>query len=132
MAPPLEDLRPYRGNVPVELASGGPYLLFFWEPWCAPCKTALPEVMAFERERQTRVIAITDESPDELDAFFERHDGPFPEAVAVDEFRQLFLAYGVSGTPSFVLVNTAGQVQSFSTGYRRGKGLGVANWSWAE
>ena len=41
-------------------------------------------------------------------AFFEAHDAPFPEAVAVDEFRRSFLAYGVSGTPSFVLVNAAG------------------------
>ena len=131
-APPLQELQPYRGTLPVELASGGPYLLFFWATWCAPCKAALPEVMAFERERQTQVIAITDELPDELDAFFEKHDGPFPEAVAVDEFRRLFLAYGVSGTPSFVLVDAAGKVLSTSTGYRPDKGLGIANWSWAE
>ena len=131
MAPPLEGLQPYRGTLPVELASGGPYLLFFWATWCAPCKAALPEVVAFERERQTQVIAITDELPEELDAFFDKRDGPFPEAVAVDEFRRAFLAYGVSGTPSFVLVNAAGEVQSTSTGYRPGKGLGIANWSWA-
>jgi thioredoxin-related protein len=87
--------------------------------------------MAFERERQTQVIAITDALPDELDAFFEKHDGPFPEAVAVDEFRRSFLAYGVSGTPSFVLVDAAGKVLSTSTGYRPEKGLGIASWSWA-
>ncbi len=88
--------------------------------------------MAFERARQTQVIAISDELPDELDAFFEKHDGPFPETVAVDEFRRLFLAYGVSGTPSFVLVSAAGEVLSTSTGYRQDKGLGIANWSWAK
>ncbi len=132
MAPPLGELEPYRGSLPVELASGGPYLLFFWASSCAVCKAALPEVMAFERERQTRVIAITDELPDELDAFFEKYAGPFPEAVGVDEFRRSFLAYGVSGTPSFVLVGAAGEVRSTSTGYRRDKGLGIAGWSWAE
>jgi thiol-disulfide isomerase/thioredoxin len=130
MAPPLRELQSYRGRLPAELASGGPYLLFFFATWCAPCKAALPEVMAFERERRTQVIAITDELPDELDAFFERHDRPFPQAVAFDEFRRLFLAYGVSGTPSFVLVNAAGRVSSISTGYRPDKGLGLANWSW--
>jgi thiol-disulfide isomerase/thioredoxin len=131
MAPPLQELQPYRGSIPAELARGGPYLLFFWATWCAPCKAALPEVVAFESERQTQVIAITDALPDDLDAFFKKHDGPFPEAVAVDEFRRLFLAYGVSGTPSFVLVNAAGKVMSTSTGYRPDKGLGIANWSWA-
>ena len=132
MAPPLEELQPYRGTPPVELASGGPYLLFFWATGCAHCKAALPEVMAFERERQTQVIAITDALPDELDAFFEEYDDPFPKAVAVDEFRRSFLAYGVSGTPSFVLVGAAGKVLSTSTGYRPEKGLGIANWSWAK
>jgi thiol-disulfide isomerase/thioredoxin len=132
LAPPLQELQPYRGTLPAELASGGPYLLFFWASWCAPCKAALPEVMAFERERQTQVIAISDELPDQLDAFFEKHDGPFPEAVAVDELRRSFLAYGVSGTPSFVLVDAAGKVRSTSTGYKRDRGLGIADWSWAK
>jgi len=132
LAPPLQGLEPYRGTLPAELASGGPYLLFFWATWCAPCKAALPEVVAFERQRQTPVIAITDALPDELDAFFEAYDGPFPETVAVDELRRAFLAYGVSGTPTFVLVDEAGRVQSTSTGYRPDKGLGIANWSWAK
>jgi len=130
LAPPLEELQPYRGRLPVELASGGPYLLFFWTPGCAHCKAALPEVVAFERERQTQVIAITDAPAGELDAFFEKHNGPFLETVAVDEFRRSFLAYGVSGTPSFVLVDAAGKVLSTSTGYRPKKGLGIPNWSW--
>ena len=131
-APALKDLQPYRGEVPVELSSGGPYFLFFWATWCAPCKAALPEIAAFEAERKTPVIAITDELPAQIDAFFEKHDGPFPERVAVDEFRRSFLAYGVSGTPFFVFVDAAGRVQSTATGYRPDQGLPVAGWSWAK
>jgi hypothetical protein len=66
-APALRKVEAYRGTVPEDVARGGPYLLFFWATWCAPCKAALPEVVAFERERGTKVIAITDELPDQLD-----------------------------------------------------------------
>lgn len=129
-APPLRKVEAYRGTVPEDVARGGPYLLLFWATWCAPCKAALPELVAFERERATKVIAITDELPGQLDEFFAKYDGPFPEAVAWDEFRWSFLAYGVSGTPRFVLVDSNGKIQKTWTGYRASKGLGIDGWSW--
>lgn len=128
--PPLRELKPYRGNLPVELARGGPYLLFFWATWCAPCKVSLPEVVAFERDSRIPVVAITDEPPEKLAAFFSKYDGPFPAIVAVDELRRAFLAYGVSGTPTFVLADAAGKVQNVSVGYRSEVGLPLAGWSW--
>ncbi len=130
-APALPKVETYRGTVLPEVVRGGPYLLFFWATWCTPCKAALPEVVAFERERDTKVIAITDELPKQLDAFFAKYDGPFPETVAWDEFRRSFLAYGVSGTPGFVLVDSNGKVRKTWTGYRADRGLEIAGWSWA-
>jgi thiol-disulfide isomerase/thioredoxin len=131
-APPLPDLQPYRGELPVELSRGGPFLLFFWATWCAPCKAALPEVVAFERERGIPVVAITDELPEQLDPFFAAHEGPFPAIVAVDEYRRSFLAYGVSGTPAFVLTDGAGRIESYAVGYRPDHGLELSGWSWAK
>ena len=127
---PLRELKPYRGTLPVALTSGGPYLLFFWATWCAPCKASLPEVMAFERDSGIPVVAITDEPPAQLDAFFTKYDAPFPAVVAVDELRRSFLAYGVSGTPTFVLADAAGKVQSVLIGYRPEVGLALPGWSW--
>jgi thiol-disulfide isomerase/thioredoxin len=130
VAPPLR-LAAYRGHVPTKLAGGRAHLLFFWATWCRPCKAALPELLAFARESGTEVLAVTDELPEQLDPFFAELREPFPAHVAVDAERRTFLAYGVSGTPTFVLVDAAGTVRSYGTGYDRAKGLAVDGWRWA-
>jgi thiol-disulfide isomerase/thioredoxin len=131
-APPWGPMKlgAYRGTLPAGL-EGSPHLLYFWATWCGPCKAALPELLAFERERGVPVVAITDESAETLDAFFKRFDQPFPALVATDVSRKAFLAYGVSGTPTFVLVDANGIVSSYSVGYSPAKGLGVPGWTWS-
>jgi hypothetical protein len=49
----------------------------------------------------------------------------------MDEFRRAFLAYGVSGTPSFVLIGPDGKIRSTSTGYRPDRGLEIDGWAWS-
>ncbi len=130
-APPLK-VAAYRGTLPERLGGGKRRLLFFWATWCVPCKASLPELLAFEQERGVQVIAITDEPAEQLGPFFEKFTAPFPATVAVDELRSAFQAYGVSGTPTFVLVDEDGKVASTSTGYTPEKGLGIAGWSWSK
>jgi hypothetical protein len=91
----------------------------------------VPELLAFEKERQTPVIAITDEAGETLDAFFSAFGKPFPERVAMDAARRSFLAYGVSGTLTFVLVDEHGIIRSYSVGYSPAKGLGIEGWTWS-
>jgi thiol-disulfide isomerase/thioredoxin len=129
LAPPLS-VAQYRGTLPATLAGSAPHLLFFWATWCAPCKASLPEVLALEVDTHTPVIAITDEPSEQLDAFFRDFGKPFPAVVAIDEFRKAFQAYGVSGTPTFVLVDASGTVRAYGTGYNADKGLPVDGWTW--
>jgi thiol-disulfide isomerase/thioredoxin len=128
-APPLK-LTAYRGTLPPGLPRGGPHLLYFWATWCGPCKAALPEVMAYAQQRRTPVIAITDETAETLNAFFATWQKPFPDVVAIDEARAAFLSYGVSGFPTFVLIDSAGKVVSQRTGYAAG--LGIPGWQYSQ
>jgi thiol-disulfide isomerase/thioredoxin len=128
-APPIR-LGSYRGTPPTMLADGHPHLLFFWATWCGICKSAVPELLAFEAATHTQVVAITDETADELDPFFAEWKDPFPSLVATDETRGAFRSYGVNGTPMFVLVDGNGVVQAQTTGYLKKKGLQIDGWQW--
>ncbi len=129
VAPPIP-VAAFRGTVPPSLAGGTAHLLFFWATWCAPCKASLPEVLAYEAATKTPVIAITDEASEQLTPFFQQFTKPFPQTVAMDDFRKTFLAYGVSGTPTFVLIGGDGTVRAYTTGYSAEKGLGIDGWTW--
>lgn len=116
-AAPSFSLEPYRGDLPEVWSGAGKHLLFFWATWCAPCKAALPELMAWSERTGIPIVAITDESAERLDSFFTEVDGGYPAIIARDPLRQATLAFGISGTPTFVLLDDAGRVEAFATGY---------------
>jgi thiol-disulfide isomerase/thioredoxin len=124
-APTLE-LELYRGE---RLAAARPQLLFFWATWCGPCKQSLPELMAFAAARDVDVVAISDEEPAQLEPFLSKH-ADFPAHVASDPLRAAFQAYGVAGTPTFVLIGADGVIQLYQRGYSAERGLQVEGWTW--
>ncbi|GIW41462.1 MAG: hypothetical protein KatS3mg076_2039 [Candidatus Binatia bacterium] len=126
-APPIR-AEVFRGKRPEEVT--GPKLVFFWATWCQFCHAAVPEVLAFSLVRQVEVFAVTDEVPATLERFFGSYKGPFPENVLSDKYRRTFDAFGVSGTPTFVLVDENGVVRHYQAGYDLRKGLTVEGWKW--
>lgn len=118
----------YRGAK--RMAASKSKLLFFWATWCGPCKYAVPEVLAFAKARGIPVIAITDEDPVVLNKFFAQQRGAFPDVVAIDPLRIAFQSYGVSGTPTFVLIDEHDVVLHYQTGYSAEHGLTVDGWHW--
>ena len=109
---------------------GQSQLLFFWATWCGPCKQSLPEMLDFAEDRDIAVVSITDEDPDVVGSFLRKYEGRFPEIGATDPHRKQFQKYGVSGTPTFVLVDSDGVVRHYQTGYKVEEGLRVDDWQW--
>ncbi|MBW2420168.1 MAG: hypothetical protein JRH19_16620, partial [Deltaproteobacteria bacterium] len=85
---------------------------------------------AFGRDRKLPVIAITDENPEEIEDFFREYPSPQLQIVATDRRRVHIQKYGVSGTPTFVLVDAQGTVRHYQTGYDVDDGLRVEGWRW--
>jgi thiol-disulfide isomerase/thioredoxin len=111
--------------------AGRPHLLFFWATWCGPCKAAVPEVMAFANAESLPVLAITDEDSATVAGYLEKRQEAFFEQVSVDPQRWSFISYGVSGTPTIILVDEEGIIRHRQVGYNTKNGLTVEGWSWS-
>ena len=130
-APALPDtLKSARGGDVPDL-KGREHLLFFWATWCVPCKAALPEVMAFAEAKGMPALAITDEEQATVAKFLDGWTRPFFESVAVDSYRQTFISYAISGTPTIVLVDAGGVIRHRQVGYSVKDGLKVDGWRWS-
>jgi thiol-disulfide isomerase/thioredoxin len=109
---------------------GRDHVLFFWATWCGPCKKAVPEVMAFAQSRGLSVLAISDEDADTVSRFLEGRAEAFFPRVAVDPLRKSFASYGISGTPTILLVDREGFIRHRQVGYSSDKGVTVEGWHW--
>jgi hypothetical protein len=91
----------------------------------------VPEVMAFAAARGIPVLAISDEAAGTVSGYLDTRQEPFFARLAVDPLRRSFIAYGVSGTPTIVLVDDKGVVRHRQVGYKAGDGLTVEGWRWS-
>jgi thiol-disulfide isomerase/thioredoxin len=129
-APPLPVSLEQIGGGTLPDLQGRPHLLFFWATWCLPCKKAVPEVLAFAEARGIPVVAITDEDSAKVAGFLDKQQQEFFSLVASDPLRASFLAYGVSGTPTVVLVGEDDLVRQRQVGYKPSEGLNFEGWTW--
>ena len=94
------------------VAVRGPVALFFFTSWCGYCKQVMPECnrMAIQaRDRGWRVYGINvSETPDKAEWFVQSYRPDFP--VLLDQSGQVTSQHGVTGLPTFVLVNADGRM----------------------
>jgi thiol-disulfide isomerase/thioredoxin len=132
-APPL-DLSEHLGPAPPTLASlkGKVVLLFFWAHWCSDCKQVGPVLAALADKYRNRGLVVF--APTQRFGYVAGgQEAPADEELRyIDQVRQQFypvlagqpvpvseanhLRYGVSSTPTLVLVDRSGIVRLYNPG----------------
>ena len=93
------------------LDEGLPVAVVFTDAGCGPCREAIPELARLQRELGARVtVAVVSRGTTSgTEADWREHE---LERVAVVEGPELWLAYGVPGSPGAILVSRDGLVAS--------------------
>lgn len=94
-------------------------VLDFWATWCPPCRQAMPmmEELAEEHADKMTVLAINQGEPQTKVQEYLEETGLKP-TVVMDPQGEIGNQYGVSGYPTFVIINTQGQIEEVIVGFR--------------
>jgi thiol-disulfide isomerase/thioredoxin len=132
-APALEETQ-WLGTKPATLAElkGRPVLLFFWAHWCGDCKAEAPELARLLADyRSTGLVVIgpsehygyvaggedapRDVETQYIDQVRRQYYAPLAD-MSVPLSEQNFVRYGVSTTPTLVLLDRQGIVRLYHPG----------------
>lgn len=111
---------------------GKPVVLFLWAHWCGDCKTQGPILDALVNKYKNTGITVI--APTQRFGYVERRKpaGPADELAYIERVRdqfypwmktvsapvsdELYLRYGVSTTPTYVMIDRDGKVSSYLPG----------------
>jgi uncharacterized protein (TIGR03435 family) len=118
--PPLKLSKMVQGpaieNVGWDKLMGKVVVLEFWNTLCAPCIQAIPHLNELVEQfsgRQVIFLSVSDDNPDHLKRFLERK--PIKGWLALDGlFKATASAFGVTGNPHTVIVDSAGRVAAIT------------------
>lgn len=111
---PSTDFTMYKlDGTPLKLSdlAGQPIVLNFWATWCPPCRAELPDFQAaYETygDRVTFVMLNVSESIETAQAFFAENGYTFPLYADLDD--DASNAYGVTGIPTTIMYDAAGNI----------------------
>ena len=131
---PALAMQQWIGEKPKTLAElkGGVVLLFFWAHWCGDCKRQLPDLIRLNEEYGNRGLTIV--GPTQLYGYVARGETatpeqemsylrtdyqkahPVPAWMRVPVSSENFLKFGVSTTPTLMLVDRQGVVRLYHPG----------------
>lgn len=117
------DLAAWRAEHP-----GRATLLYFWADWCPICKTTAGSVGNIGADWPVIGIATQSGPSAQVARFMQRQGYDWP--ALPDRDGDIMRRYGLPATPSFVIIDPAGNVRFVSLGYTSEIGLRLRLW-WA-
>jgi thiol-disulfide isomerase/thioredoxin len=117
-APPFSVTTLTGDTVRLDEYHGKVVLLDFWATWCPPCVSATPGLVALHRkfaERSFVMIGISaDHGEKPLRSYIEKNSLTWPQHL---DDNTLAAMYGVTGFPTYVLIDHEGAVRARKAGW---------------
>jgi thiol-disulfide isomerase/thioredoxin len=119
LAPDFEVSAPGGGRVRLSELRGRPVLINFWATWCVSCLSEMPEIKGLQSELgldSFSVLAINaGETRSRAQEFIDFLSAPF--LFGLDADLTVADAYGVSGLPLSVFIDSTGVIQAVYRGH---------------
>ncbi|MBD3669862.1 MAG: redoxin domain-containing protein [Gammaproteobacteria bacterium] len=106
------NLRDYRGE---------PVLIYFWADWCPVCKFERGAIEGLSEDYPVITVASWSESFTGVRQYFSTEAAR--KATIYDPQGELAGRYGISGVPSFFILDADGQIRFIERGYTSSLGL---------
>lgn len=98
---------------------GKPVLLDFWASWCGPCRRAMPDVEALNKQFHDKGLVVlgvnTGEDRPVVESFLKQNPMAYPAVLSGES--GILDAYQVTAFPTFVMIGRDGKVAAYQVGY---------------
>jgi thiol-disulfide isomerase/thioredoxin len=115
-------------EVTLESLKGRVVLLDFWATWCGPCVQAMPEIQKLHEKYADKAVTIIgvntwEKQDDKAIKFMEKKKYTYTLLLKGDDLAK---EYGISGIPTLILIDKAGNVLHTGVGFGPGEGEHLA------
>jgi len=105
---------------------GQPVLIYFWATWCPVCKLERSTIEGLSEDYAIITVASWSEDAAAVQHYFDSE--MLRQTTVNDPNAQLAGLYGVTGVPSFFILDADGQIRFIERGYTTSIGLRLRIW----
>ena len=117
------DLKPFQQQHPNQAIA-----LIFWAEWCPICRTEEHSINRLVNDSKLVVIPVATQSGSADEVRRVLNERGYRWNMLLDESGTLLSAFGLTGVPSFLVIDADGRIRHVQTGYTSELGMRVRLW----